>query len=146
MDFSLGRQETEWRHRVRGFIDREVRPRTGDYDAQQREGDRWKVLPVIEELKKKAVAEGLWNLFMPPSHGATQVDDSFHFEGPALSNLDYAHFCEVMGRSSIASEVFNCSAPDTGNMETLILYGNDDQKKRWLEAAPSRRDPFVLLR
>src|SRR3569623_1330572 len=119
MDFSLGRQETEWRDRVRGFIDREVRPRTGDYEVQQSEGDRWKVLPVIEELKEKALAEGLWNLFMPPSHGATPVDGSFEFEGPALSNIQNAFCAEEMGRIGWSSEVFNCSAPDTGNMEVL---------------------------
>jgi acyl-CoA dehydrogenase len=133
MDFSLGQQETEWRDRVRDFIDREVRSRSGDYDAQQREGDRWKVLPVIEKLKKKALAEGLWNLFMPPSHGAMPVDDSFHFEGPALSNLQYAFCAEEMGRIGWSSEVFNCSAPDTGNMEVINRYGTRDQKDEWLK-------------
>jgi acyl-CoA dehydrogenase len=133
MDFSLGRQETEWRDRVRGFIDREVRPRSGDYDAQQREGDRWKVLPVIEELKERAAAEVLWNLFMPPSHGATPVDDSFQFDGPALSNLQYAFCAEEMGRIGWSSEVFNCSAPDTGNMEVLNRYGTREQKDEWLK-------------
>ena len=84
MNFSLGPAETEWRDRVRGFMDEHVRPRTADHDAQQREGERWKVLPVIEEVKDKARAEGLWNLFMPPSHGAAQVDDSFEFDGSVL--------------------------------------------------------------
>ena len=85
MDFSLGPAETEWRDRVRAFMDEHVRPRVRDYDAQQREGERWKVLPVVEELKGKARSRGLWNLFMPPSHGAVPVDDSFEFEGPGLS-------------------------------------------------------------
>ena len=133
MDFSLGPQETQWRDRVRAFIDEHVRPRVPDYDAQQREGDRWKVLPVIEELKKKARTEGLWNLFMPPSHGATPVDDSFEFDGPALSNLQYAVCAEEMGRIGFASEVFNCSAPDTGNMEVLNRYGTREQKDEWLK-------------
>ncbi|MFL5169198.1 MAG: acyl-CoA dehydrogenase family protein [Microvirga sp.] len=132
MDFSLGTAETEWRDRVHDFIEEHVRPRSGDYDSQQREGDRWKVLPVVEELKEKARAEGLWNLFMPPSHGATPVDDSFKFDGPALSNLQYAFCAEEMGRLMWSSEVFNCSAPDTGNMETIARYGTPAQKEEWL--------------
>ena len=132
MDFSLGPAETEWRDRVRVFIDSEVRPRVPDYQAQQRDGERWKILPVVEELKANAKAEGLWNLFMPPSHGAEPVDDSFHFEGPGLSNLQYAFCAEEMGRVGWASEVFNCSAPDTGNMEVLHRYGTREQKEQWL--------------
>src|SRR5438445_5414589 len=132
MDFSLGAAETEWRDRVRAFMDAQVRPRCVDYDAQQREGERWKLLPVIEELKAKARAEGLWNLFMPPSHGATLVDDSFAFQGPALGNLQYAFCAEEMGRIGWASEVFNCSAPDTGNMEVLHRYGTREHKEQWL--------------
>ena len=132
MDFSLQPAETQWRDRVRAFIDERVLPRCPDYDAQQREGDRWKVLPVVEELKAKAKAEGLWNLFMPPSHGAPHVDDSFEFEGPGLSNLQYAFCAEEMGRIMWSSEVFNCSAPDTGNMEVLHRYGTREQKEQWL--------------
>jgi len=133
MDFSLGANESEWRDRVRAFMDQQVRPRVADYEAQQREGDRWKVLPVIEELKEKARSEGLWNLFMPPSHGARPVDDSFEFEGPALSNLQYAFCAEEMGRILWSSEAFNCSAPDTGNMEVLHRYGTREQKDEWLK-------------
>ena len=133
MDFSLSPAETEWRDKVRAFMGGEVRPRSGDYEAQQREGDRWKVLPVIEELKDKARSQGLWNLFMPPSHGAAPVDDSFTFDGPALSNLQYAFCAEEMGRVSWASEVFNCSAPDTGNMEVRHRYGTREQKDEWLK-------------
>src|SRR5690348_10465772 len=132
MDFSLGPAETEWRDRVRAFIDEHVRPRVADYEAQQREGERWKVLPVVEELKAKARAEGLWNLFMPPSHGATPVDESFEFDGPGLTNLQYAFCAEEMGRIGWSSEVFNCSAPDTGNMEVLNRYGTREQKEEWL--------------
>src|SRR3982751_909814 len=131
MDFSLGPAETEWRDRVRGFMAAQVRPRIREYREQQCEGARWKVLPVIEDLKKKARGEGLWNLFMPPSDGAA-VDDSFEFEGPGLSNLQYAFCAEEMGRIGWASEVFNCSAPDTGNMEVLHRYGTRDQKEKWL--------------
>ena len=112
MDFSMIAAETEWRDRVRAFMDEKVRPRTGDYDAQQREGERWKVLPVVEDLKKQAKAEGLWNLFMPPSHGATPVDDSFEFEGPALSNLAYAFCAEEMGRIAWASR-YSTAPPRT---------------------------------
>ncbi|HEX6375869.1 MAG TPA: acyl-CoA dehydrogenase family protein, partial [Allosphingosinicella sp.] len=100
--------------------------------AQQNEGDRWKVLPVVEELKGKAKAEGLWNLFMPPSHGAEPVDDSFEFEGEQLTNLEYALCAEEMGRILWSAEVFNCSAPDTGNMEVLYRYGTREQKEQWL--------------
>src|SRR6476620_7882370 len=132
MDFSLGPAETQWRDQVRAFMDEHVRPRVADYDAQQCEGDRWKVLPVIEELKARARAEGLWNLFMPPSHGAAHVDDSFEFEGPGLSNLQYAFCAEEMGRILWSSEAFNCSAPDTGNMEVLHRYGTREQKEQWL--------------
>src|SRR3954467_2133250 len=133
MDFTLQSAETEWRDRVRAFIDANVAPRTGDYESQQREGDRWKVLPVIEELKAQAKAQGLWNLFMPPSHGAAHVDDSFAFEGPSLCNLQYAFCAEEMGRILWSSEAFNCSAPDTGNMEVLHRYGTREQKDEWLK-------------
>ena len=133
MDFSLSAAETQWRDQVRDFIAEHVRPRVPDYEREQREEGRWKVLPVVEELKAKAKAEGLWNLFMPPTHGATPVDESFDFEGPALSNLQYAFCAEEMGRIPWASEVFNCSAPDTGNMEVLNRYGTREQKEEWLK-------------
>ncbi len=133
MDFTLAPTETEWRDKVRAFMDAEVRPRVADYEAQQREGERWKVLPVLEELKDKARAKGLWNLFMPPSHGAAHVDDSFTFDGPGLSNLQYAFCAEEMGRLLWSAEAFNCSAPDTGNMEVLHRYGTREQKDEWLK-------------
>jgi alkylation response protein AidB-like acyl-CoA dehydrogenase len=133
MDFSLGPRETEWRDRVRVFMNEQVRPRIRDYEAQQRDGERWKVLPVVEELKAKARAEGLWNLFMPPAHGGAEVDESFEFEAPGLTNLQYAFCAEEMGRIGWASEVFNCSAPDTGNMEVLHRYGTREQKDEWLK-------------
>jgi len=132
MDFTLGPAETDWRDRVRDFVDEYVRPRVRDYDVQQREGERWKVIPVVEELKRHARAEGLWNLFMPPSNGAASVDDSFDFDGPGLTNLQYAFCAEEMGRIPWAPEVFNCSAPDTGNMEVLYRYGTREQKDAWL--------------
>ena len=123
MDFTLSARENHWRTLVKDFIEARVRPRQADYDAEQRAGERWKVLPVIEELKVTAKSAGLWNLFMPPGEGAVQLDSEFVFDGPGLSNLEYALCAEEMGRIEWASEVFNCSAPDTGNMEVLHRYG-----------------------
>jgi acyl-CoA dehydrogenase len=132
MDFTLSERETYFRDRVRDFIDQNIRPRQADYDQQAHEGERWKVIPVIEEMKEKAKAAGLWNFFMPPHSGQTHVDDSFAFEGTQLTNLEYALCAEEMGKVSWASECFNCSAPDTGNMEVFHRYGTRDQKDRWL--------------
>eukprot|EP01012_Entosiphon_sulcatum_P068566 TRINITY_DN9881_c0_g7_i1.p1 TRINITY_DN9881_c0_g7~~TRINITY_DN9881_c0_g7_i1.p1 ORF type:complete len:428 (+),score=69.96 TRINITY_DN9881_c0_g7_i1:421-1704(+) len=133
MDFTLSERETYFRDRVKAFIDTRIRPRDGDYHAQQKEGDRWKVLPVIEEVKAEAKAAGLWNFFMPPHSGQSHVDDSFEFQGTQLTNLEYALCAEEMGRLGWASECFNCSAPDTGNMEVLHRYGTRAQKDQWLK-------------
>ncbi|MCW4461270.1 acyl-CoA dehydrogenase family protein [Sphingomonas sp. BT-65] len=133
MDFTLTERETYFRDRVKGFIDQHIAPRDADYHRQEREGERWKVLPVIEELKQVARAQGLWNFFMPPHSGQNHVDDTFEFEGTQLTNLEYALCAEEMGRAGWASEVFNCSAPDTGNMEVLHRYGTRAQKDRWLK-------------
>jgi alkylation response protein AidB-like acyl-CoA dehydrogenase len=132
MDFDLTERQAYWRDRVRHFIEAHVRPRHGDYKAQDAAGERWKVLPVIEEEKARAKAQGIWNLFMPPQSGRTHVDDSFEFDGPGLTNLEYALCAEEMGRIGWASEVFNCSAPDTGNMEVFHRYGTREQKDKWL--------------
>ncbi|WP_448664317.1 acyl-CoA dehydrogenase family protein [Sphingomonas sp. CJ20] len=132
MDFTLNDRETYFRDRVKAFIDAEIRPRDGEYHAQKAEGERWKVLPVIEEIKARAKAAGLWNFFMPPQSGRAHVDDSFEFTGTQLSNLEYALCAEEMGRIGWASECFNCSAPDTGNMEVLHRYGTRAQKDAWL--------------
>ena len=132
MDFTLSERETYFRDRVRDFIDQNIRPRQADYDQQAHDGKRWKVIPVIEEMKEKAKAAGLWNFFMPPHSGQTHVDDSFEFEGTQLTNLEYALCAEEMGKVGWASECFNCSAPDTGNMEVFHRYGTRDQKDRWL--------------
>jgi acyl-CoA dehydrogenase len=133
MDFTLSERETYFRDRVKAFIDTRIRPRDGAYREQQREGDRWKVLPVIEDVKAEAKAAGLWNFFMPPHSGQTHVDDSFEFQGTQLTNLEYALCAEEMGRIGWASECFNCSAPDTGNMEVFHRYGTRAQKERWLK-------------
>jgi acyl-CoA dehydrogenase len=110
------------RRRVAAFMEEHVYPAEATYRRQLDEGpDRWQVPPVIDELKSKARAAGLWNMFLPRREFP---------EG--LSNLEYAPLCEIMGRSPIGPEAFNCSAPDTGNMETLARYGNAAQKDRWL--------------
>ncbi|MDQ2765033.1 MAG: acyl-CoA dehydrogenase family protein, partial [Pseudomonadota bacterium] len=132
MDFTLSERETYFRDRVRDFVDQNIRPRQHEYDEQSHAGERWKVIQVIEDMKVKAKEAGLWNFFMPPHSGQTHVDDSFEFEGTQLTNLEYALCAEEMGKVGWASEVFNCSAPDTGNMEVFHRYGTREQKERWL--------------
>jgi acyl-CoA dehydrogenase len=122
----------DWQARVSRFMDEHIYPNCRRFEEDQRTGDPWALSPVVEELKAKAKAAGLWNMFMPPSHGAPHVDASFRFDGPGLTNLEYAPLAEMMGRVGFAGEVFNCSAPDTGNMEVLERYGTLDQKERWL--------------
>ena len=132
MDFELTERQAQFRDRVRGFVDSEIRPRLADYRQQHSTGERWQPIPLIDELKTKAREAGLWNLFMPPARAVPMVDDSFDFEGEQLTNLEYALCAEEMGRIPWASEAFNCSAPDTGNMEVLHRYGTREQKERWL--------------
>lgn len=132
MDFSLTEREAYYQGRVRDFIETRIRPRSKDYKSQLDAGDRWQPIEVIEELKPLAKAEGLWNLFMPPGQALRHVDETFEFEGTQLSNLEYALCAEEMGRVGWSSEVFNCSAPDTGNMEVLHRYGTLEQKEEWL--------------
>ena len=133
MDFSLTEREAFYRDRVRDFVETRIRPRNKDYKEQLAAGDRWQPIEVIEELKPEARAAGLWNLFMPPGQALRHVDESFAFEGTQLTNLEYALCAEEMGRIGWASEVFNCSAPDTGNMEVLHRYGTREQKEQWLK-------------
>jgi acyl-CoA dehydrogenase len=132
VDFDLTDRQAHFRDRVREFIDSQVRPRQKDYYAEIGQGDRWQPLQLIEELKPLAHRAGLWNLFMPPGGALQHVDESFAFEGEQLTNLEYALCAEEMGRIGWSSEVFNCSAPDTGNMEVLHRYGTREQKDRWL--------------
>ena len=127
MDFDLSAKQKEWLERVQSFMTKHVRPAVPIYKKQDEEGPRWKVIPILEELKAKARAEGLWNMFMPPN---PHEDDEFR--GAGLTNLEYALLSEEMGRISWASEVFNCSAPDTGNMEVFMRYGTKEQKRKWL--------------
>ena len=132
MNFDLTDRQTHWRDRVRSFIEANIRPNMPVYKAQDADGDRWKVIQIIEDMKAKAKADGIWNLFMPPQGQLSHVDDTFEFEGPGLTNLEYALCAEEMGRIGWASEVFNCSAPDTGNMEVFHRYGTREQKEDWL--------------
>ena len=133
MDFDLTERQRYWRDRVRDHMERHVFPRAHDYYAEQAVGDRWKVLNVVEEEKARAKAAGIWNLFMPPGSNLAHVDESFEFDGPGLTNLEYALCAEEMGKIGWGSEVFNCSAPDTGNMEVFHRYGTREQKDRWLK-------------
>jgi acyl-CoA dehydrogenase len=123
MDFSPSDHAVQLSRKLDRFMREEVEPIESDYHRQMAEADDpWQVLPVIGELKARARESGLWNLFLP--------DETL---GQGLSNLDYAPMAERMGRSLIAPEIFNCNAPDTGNMEVLYHYGSDDQKARWLK-------------
>lgn len=118
MDLNNSPRTEEYLNRLTAFMEARVYPNEKRYVAEVESGDRWQTIELIEELKKDAKADGLWNLFLPDISG--------------LSNVDYAPLAELMGRVVWASEVFNCSAPDTGNMEVLHLYGTDEQKERWL--------------
>ena len=124
MDFEYSEKTQRALARLQEFIAAHIHPSEPIYERQMHEfgTDRWQVPAVIEELKKKAREAGLWNMFLPDSE-----------RGGGFTNLEYAPLCEQMGRVSFASEVFNCSAPDTGNMEVLERYGSEAQKKRWLE-------------
>jgi len=133
MEFDLTDRQVYWRDRVSDFIARKVRPAMATYKEQDAAGERWKVIQVVEDLKAEAKGAGIWNLFMPPKSAVHHhVDDSYEFEGPGLTNLEYALCAEEMGRIGFASEVFNCSAPDTGNMEVFHRYGTRAQKEKYL--------------
>jgi acyl-CoA dehydrogenase len=122
MAFDPSPKVQDLQKRLTAFMDEHIYPNEKRHAEQAEQLGPWKVYPVVEELKPKARAAGLWNLFLPESkHGA------------GLSNLDYAPLCEIMGRSFLAPEVFNCSAPDTGNMEVLARYGTPEHQERWLK-------------
>ncbi|MCV6624523.1 MAG: acyl-CoA dehydrogenase family protein, partial [Cellvibrionaceae bacterium] len=136
MDFEYSDKVKDLILRVRKFMDENIYPNHEAMHAQV-EADRWKTPPLMDELKAKAKAEGLWNFFLPLAYG--------EYSG-GLTNLEYAPLAEEMGKVMWASEVFNCAAPDTGNMEVLAKYGNDEQKKQWLEPllAGEIRSAFVM--
>lgn len=121
--------------RVKTFMEDYVYPNERLYEEQMAAfgEDRFQTPAIVYELKEKAKEQGLWNLFMPQHTGKHKVDDSFVFDAPRLTNMEYAPIAEQMGRVEWCSEVFNCSAPDTGNMEVLELYGTREQKEKWLK-------------
>lgn len=121
MNFEHSPKVKELQQRLISFIEQHVYPNERTFRDQVNQGDPWQPVQIIEELKARAREAELWNLFLPESE-----------YGAGLTNLEYAPLCEIMGRSPIAPEVFNCSAPDTGNMEVLVRYGTAEQKERWL--------------
>ena len=124
MNFELSSRTKELQGRLLAFMEQHIYPNETLFHEQVKQGDRWGYVPIIEELKERARSEGLWNLWLPE-------DISYGDHGVGLSILEYAPLCEIMGRSHIAPEIFNCSAPDTGNMETILRFGNSEQKKAW---------------
>ena len=121
MDFEHSQKVKDLQQRLCAFMDKHIYPNEARFFREAEEAGPWKIAPVIEEMKVLGKAAGLWNLFLPHSeHGA------------GLTNLEYAPLCEIMGRSLLAPEAFNCAAPDTGNMEVLARYGTEEQKKKWL--------------
>jgi len=131
MDFSYSERQKSWLQRVKRFMEEAVLPAVPAYEAQLAE-KRWSLPPIVEELKIRAKSVGLWNLFLPASEGPAS-EAGLEPGGPGLSNLEYAPLAEQMGRVIWASEVFNCSAPDTGNMEVLLRFGTPTQQERWLK-------------
>jgi acyl-CoA dehydrogenase len=121
MDFEYSAKVLELQKRLVAFMDEFVYPNERVFFMQLNEGMRWKQIAIVDELKARARAAGLWNLFMP--------DRDY---GAGLTNVEYGPLCEIMGRSPLAPEVFNCSAPDTGNMEVLVRFGSPEHKERWL--------------
>ena len=121
MDFEYSQKVKNLQEKVTNFMNESVYKNEDVYKKQVEEGGRWCIPEIMETLKAKAKSEGLWNLFLPDSN-----------LGAGLTNTEYAPLCEIMGRSPIGAEVFNCSAPDTGNMEVLVRYGTEEQKKEWL--------------
>ncbi|HDY98105.1 MAG TPA: acyl-CoA dehydrogenase [Pseudomonas sabulinigri] len=119
--FELSPRVEEVKQQVEAFMDEYIYPNEALFYEQVKD-NKWGHPPILEELKAKARSQGLWNMFLPHSE-----------RGAGLNNEEYAHLCEIMGRVSFAGEVFNCSAPDTGNMETIERYGNEEQKEQWLK-------------
>src|SRR5882757_435230 len=122
MDFELSPKVKQLQSRLQDFMSTHVIPNERRFYDEEDPSNPYNIRPIVEELKPKAREAGLWNLFLP--------DDD---RGAGLTNLEYAPLCEIMGRVPWAPEVFNCNAPDTGNMETIERYGSDDNKREWLE-------------
>ncbi len=122
MDFEFSPKVKELQARLTDFIDENVYKNEEVFEEQLNKNGRWTIPPILEELKTKAKKDGLWNLFLPESD-----------YGAGLKNIEYAPLCEIMGRSPIGAEIFNCSAPDTGNMEVFVRYGTEEQKEKWLK-------------
>ena len=133
MEFEHSEKVRKLQERVEAFMAEHVYPNEEDLFAQVSEGDRWQPVPLLESLKAKARAAELWNLFLPESQ-----------YGAGLTNLEYAPLCEIMGRSPWAPEVFNCSAPDTGNMEVLVRYGTPGAARAMARSVARRRNPLGL--
>ena len=122
MNFEYSDKAKTLRDAISLFMSEHVYPNEQEMLAKLDKGDRWQPIEIMESIKVKARSQGLWNLFLPSSE-----------YGAGFTNLEYAPACEEMGRSAFAPEIFNCSAPDTGNMEVLVRYGTEEQKKMWLE-------------
>src|SRR3954452_16103256 len=137
MDFAPSARAADLTARVRDFMAREVEPAEPQYHRDvadlRAHGDPWQPLPLLADLQAKARAEGLWNLFLPKEHAGDYAARFGTDGGEGLTNVDYAPIAEATGRSFIAPYVFNCNAPDTGNMEVLLKYGDDAQRREWLE-------------
>uniref|UniRef100_UPI000A89F067 acyl-CoA dehydrogenase family protein n=1 Tax=Nocardioides jensenii TaxID=1843 RepID=UPI000A89F067 len=136
MDFSPSPRAADLTARVAAFLRDEITPIEGDYhhdlDEARRTGDPWTPLPVLKELQAKAREQGLWNLFLPKEHAGEYAARFGTDGGEGLTNVDYAPIAELTGRSAIAPLIFNCNAPDTGNMEVLLRYGTQEQRDEWL--------------
>mgnify|MGYP005640324359 FL=1 len=122
MNFEFSNKVIELQNKLTNFMNENVYKNEEVFEDQLNKNGRWTIPPILEELKEKAKKEGLWNLFLPESE-----------LGAGLKNIEYAPLCEIMGRSPIGAEIFNCSAPDTGNMEVFVRYGTDNQKEKWLK-------------
>ena len=122
MNFEFSNKVIELQNKLTNFMNENVYKNEEVFEDQLDKNGRWTIPPILDELKEKAKKEGLWNLFLPESN-----------LGAGLKNIEYAPLCEIMGRSPIGAEIFNCSAPDTGNMEVFVRYGTNDQKEKWLK-------------
>src|SRR6476659_10627717 len=136
MQFEWSDRAREFQSRLKSFMEAHIYPAEARFHHEHSSTEeRWRVIPVVEELKAKAKAQGLWNLFLPDSE-----------RGAGLTNLEYAPLAEIMGRVTWAPEVFNCNAPDTGNMETIERYGTAAHTRQWLEPllAGEIRSAFLM--